>query len=287
MTRILQGKPVAAALEKNIQEKLKFFQSRNVLPKLAILQFGDEDAAVMYGQSLSKKAKQMGLEVRCEFHDSTIDEKSALKILEELNHAEDIDGILLLMPLPQSWDAEAFVRHLNPLKDIDGITPTQAGFLATGRPALIPATARACMEMLAYYDLPIEGKHAVVIGRSDVIGKPVARLLLAANATVTICHSRTKNLNALTRQAEILVAAVGKAEMVGVDMVQAEAVVLDVGIHRVEGRTTGDTDPRLAEYVQAYTPVPGGIGTVTTFMMVDNVLQAAAMRRGWNIVNID
>lgn len=286
MTQILAGKPVAEAMAEMIREKLNFFQERGVTPSLAIVQFGDDAAAAMYGQSLRKKAEQAGLKVRCESHGADVDEKAALAILEDLNAAEDVDGILLLMPLPGNWDTEAFVRNLSPAKDIDGITPTQAGLLATGRPALVPATARACLAVLAHYGLPMEGKHAVVIGRSDVIGKPVARLLLAENATVTICHSRTRDLPAMTRQADILVAAVGKPEMVGVEMVNPQAVVLDVGIHRVEGRTTGDTDPRLAEHVQAYTPVPGGIGAVTTAMMMDNVLEAAAMRRGWSFAEL-
>ncbi|MCI5836354.1 MAG: bifunctional 5,10-methylenetetrahydrofolate dehydrogenase/5,10-methenyltetrahydrofolate cyclohydrolase [Veillonellaceae bacterium] len=273
--RELTGKPVAAAQREELARSLAALKEQGITPGLAVVRIGDDAAASMYGSFLGKQAQAAGLFVRyCEYSAATT-QREALACIEELNAAADIHGILLLMPLPEQLDRQALVDALAPAKDIDGLTPTQVGRLATGRSAFVPATAAACLATLRHYDIPLAGARAVVLGRSDVIGKPVAQLLLAANATVTICHSRTRDLAAVTREADILIAAVGKAEMVTADMVREGAVLVDVGIHRRGDRTCGDIRPDACAKAGTYTPVPGGIGAVTTSMMLLAVTRAA------------
>lgn len=273
--RELAGKPVAAAQCEEAARRLAALQAQGVTPGLAVVRIGDDAAAGMYGSFLVKQAQAAGLAVRYAEYPATTTQAEALGYLAELNADATVHGILLLMPLPAHLDRQELVDALAPAKDIDGLTPTQVGRLATGRPAFVPATAAACLATLRHYDIPLEGARAVVIGRSDVIGKPVAQLLLAANATVTICHSRTRELAAVTREADILIAAVGKAEMVTADMMRDGAVLIDVGIHRKGDRTCGDIHADAYAKAGAYTPVPGGIGAVTTSMMLLAVIRAA------------
>ena len=256
--RELKGASVAAAQQETTAKKIRMLAAKGVTPGLAIVRFSADRAAQMYGDFLAKSAAQAGLYVERVEPEENLTQEDALATIHALNQNPQIDGILLLMPLPPGLDRSSLVEAIAPGKDIDGLTPTQVGRLVTGRTAFVPATARA-----------------VVIGRSDVIGKPVAQLLLAANATVTICHSKTQDLPNFTRAADILVAAVGKAMMVTPDMVGEDAVVVDVGIHRVDGKTVGDVAPEALAKAQAATPVPGGIGSVTTALMLDAAVTAA------------
>ncbi|MDU4558402.1 MAG: bifunctional 5,10-methylenetetrahydrofolate dehydrogenase/5,10-methenyltetrahydrofolate cyclohydrolase [Negativicoccus succinicivorans] len=273
--RELKGAPVAAAQQETTAKKIRTLAAKGVTPGLAIVRFSADRAAQMYGDFLAKSAAQAGLYVERVEPEENLTQEDALATIHALNQNPQIDGILLLMPLPPGLDRSSLVEAIAPGKDIDGLTPTQVGRLVTGRTAFVPATARAVLATLRHYEIPLAGKHAVVIGRSDVIGKPVAQLLLAANATVTICHSKTQDLPNFTRAADILVAAVGKAMMVTPDMVGEDAVVVDVGIHRVDGKTVGDVAPEALAKAQAATPVPGGIGSVTTALMLDAAVTAA------------
>lgn len=273
--RELKGAPVAAAQQETTAKKIRMLAAKGVTPGLAIVRFSADRAAQMYGDFLAKSAAQAGLYVERVEPEENLTQEDALATIHALNQNPQIDGILLLMPLPPGLDRSSLVEAIAPGKDIDGLTPTQVGRLVTGRTAFVPATARAVLATLRHYEIPLAGKHAVVIGRSDVIGKPVAQLLLAANATVTICHSKTQDLPHFTRAVDILVAAVGKAMMVTPDMVSDDAVVVDVGIHRVDGKTVGDVAPEALAKAQAATPVPGGIGSVTTALMLDAVVTAA------------
>lgn len=273
--RELKGAPVAAAQQETTAKKIRTLAAKGVTPGLAIVRFSADRAAQMYGDFLAKSAAQAGLYVERVEPEENLTQEDALATIHALNQNPQIDGILLLMPLPPGLDRSSLVEAIVPGKDIDGLTPTQVGRLVTGRTAFVPATARAVLATLRHYEIPLAGKHAVVIGRSDVIGKPVAQLLLAANATVTICHSKTQDLPNFTRAADILVAAVGKAMMVTPDMVGEDAVVVDVGIHRVDGKTVGDVAPEALAKAQAATPVPGGIGSVTTALMLDAAVTAA------------
>ena len=273
--RELTGAPVAAVQQETTAKKIRMLAAKGVTPGLAIVRFSADRAAQMYGDFLAKSAAQAGLYVERVEPEENLTQEDALATIHALSQNPQIDGILLLMPLPPGLDRSSLVEAIAPGKDIDGLTPTQVGRLVTGRTAFVPATARAVLATLRHYEIPLAGKHAVVIGRSDVIGKPVAQLLLAANATVTICHSKTQDSPHFTRAADILVAAVGKAMMVTPDMVSDDAVVVDVGIHRVDGKTVGDVAPEALAKAQAATPVPGGIGSVTTALMLDAAVTAA------------
>ncbi len=271
MALLLKGQPVAAALRARNESRLAALKEKGIMPGLAILHWSEDAASGLYADFIAKRATAAGLHVnRSDAADIT--QAAAVDMICRLNTDTDVHGILLLMPPAPQLDAESLINLIQPDKDIDGLTPMQAGRLATGRPAFVPATARACLAILDHYQISPAGKRAVVIGRSDVIGKPVARLLLARDATVTICHSRTRDLAQITRQAEILVAAAGNKEMITADMVAPGTTVIDVGIHRDGDRICGDVTPAVADIAGALTPVPGGVGMVTTAMLLAAVL---------------
>jgi methylenetetrahydrofolate dehydrogenase (NADP+)/methenyltetrahydrofolate cyclohydrolase len=200
--------------------------------------------------------------------------------VRELNADDAIDGLLVQSPLPPHLDEAATIQELDPGKDVDGLHPVSAGLLALGRPQLVAATPLGIMRLLAEYGVDPQGKHAVVVGRSNIVGKPVAQLLLAANATVTICHSRTSDLARFTREADILVAAVGVAHLIEPDMVKEGAAVVDVGMNRTDAGLVGDVHPDALEQAAAMTPVPGGVGPMTIAMLLQNATRAARLRQG-------
>jgi methylenetetrahydrofolate dehydrogenase (NADP+)/methenyltetrahydrofolate cyclohydrolase len=207
-------------------------------------------------------------------------EPELLQILAELNADDGVDGILVQLPLPSGLDETKVIEAIDPAKDIDGLHPLNAGSLYLGRPRLVPGTPLGIMRMLAEHDIEIEGARAVVVGRSAIVGKPMAQLLLQANATVTICHSRTQDLGRHTLDADILVAAVGQLHLVGADMVKAGSTVIDVGMNRTDDGLFGDVDPGAAELAAYMTPVPGGVGPMTIAMVLKNTVTAARARRG-------
>lgn len=211
--------------------------------------------------------------------EASIREDELLDLVRELNEDDGVDGILVQLPLPAHIDSDAIVAAIDPAKDVDGLTPVNAGLLAHGTPGLVPCTPRGVMELLAHEGVELEGAEAVVVGRSKLVGVPVARLLLAANATVTICHSRTRDLDATCRRADVLVAAVGVPELLGAEALKPGAVVIDVGMNRTDDGLKGDVDfAAAAEVATAITPVPGGVGPMTIAMLLANTLQAARMR---------
>jgi methylenetetrahydrofolate dehydrogenase (NADP+)/methenyltetrahydrofolate cyclohydrolase len=233
----------------------------------------------------------------------TVSTEEMLSLVAQLNARDDVDGILIQLPLPAQVDSKALLDAVDPAKDVDGFHPVNAGRLLAGRPALSPCTPAGVIEILRRSDIPIAGQHAVVVGRSDIVGKPVAMLLLHQNATVTICHSKTRDLPAITRQADILVAAIGRPGFIAPEMVTPGATLVDVGINRVTAReefdrffkgnekreaafakrgsvVVGDIDPKAFELAGAYTPVPGGVGLLTIAMLMSNTVRAARMRRG-------
>jgi methylenetetrahydrofolate dehydrogenase (NADP+)/methenyltetrahydrofolate cyclohydrolase len=211
--------------------------------------------------------------------DASIREEELLGLVRELNEDDEVDGILVQLPLPAHIDENAIVAAIDPRKDVDGLTPVNAGLLAHGAPGLVPCTPAGVMELLAHEGVELEGAEAVVVGRSKLVGIPVARLLLRANATVTVCHSRTRDLDATCRRADVLVAAVGVPRLLGAEAVKPGAVVIDVGVNRLEEGLVGDVDyEAAAEVAAAITPVPGGVGPMTIAMLLSNTLQAARSR---------
>ena len=247
---------------------------------LATILVGDDPASHIYIDLKQKAAQAAGMEARDLKLPGDISEDELLATIEELNEDDSVDGLLVQLPLPGHLDENRIVEAIAPQKDIDGIHPFNAGQLYLGRPTLVPGTPLGVMRMLDEYDIPLEGARAVVVGRSAIVGKPMAHLLLQRNATVTVCHSRTQDLQRHTLDADVLVAAVGRTHIIGADMVKAGATVIDVGMNRGEGKKVyGDVDPSAAELASHMTPVPGGVGPMTIAMVMKNTVTAARARR--------
>lgn len=276
MALILDGKETAAALADALRARLAKLAEKGRTPTLAIILAGESKPAAMYTAFMEKQATAYGIPVRLVKKPGTASEEEILTTVRALNGDAAVTGILVMMPLPPQVSRERVIEAIDPDKDIDGLTTANLGRLAAGREGLFPCTPRACMAILAHYGIDPDGKRVVVIGRSSVVGGPLALLLQRANATVTVCHSHTKDLAAVTREADILAAALGRPGSVTADMVKPGAVVLDVGINRVDGKTVGDVDfEGVQAAAGAITPVPGGVGSVTTVMVIESLVAAA------------
>ena len=278
MATILKGAEVVSALNERIRAEADALKAGGMTPALAVVRVGERADDIAYERGILKRAESVGVTVRLFALPETATERELLDTIRLINESDDIHGCLIFRPLPKGIDDEKIRAALLPEKDVDGITDgSLAGVFAGTKRGFPPCTAAACIEMLDYYQIPTEGRRAVVIGRSLVIGKPVAMMLLQKNATVTICHTRTKNMPEVTRQAEILIVAAGRAGVVGADYVSPEQTVLDVGINfTAEGKMVGDADYSAVEpVVAAITPVPGGVGTVTTSVLMAHVVEAA------------
>jgi methylenetetrahydrofolate dehydrogenase (NADP+)/methenyltetrahydrofolate cyclohydrolase len=247
---------------------------------LATVLVGDDPASHIYINLKQKAAQEAGMEARDLKLPTDTSEEELLATIAELNADDDIDGLLVQLPLPDHIDENRVIEAIAPAKDVDGIHPVNAGRLYLGRPTLVPGTPLGIMRMLDEYEIPLEGARAVVIGRSAIVGKPMAHLLLQRNATVTICHSRTQDLERHTLDADVLVAAVGRTHLVSADMVKAGATVIDVGMNRNEegGKLLGDVDPGAMDHAAYMTPVPGGVGPMTIAMVLQNAVTAARLR---------
>ena len=278
MAQLLKGAEVVSALNETIQADVAALLSRGVTPTLAILRVGDKPDDLAYERGAMKRAETVGVAVRQIALPQTVSQEELLAEIEKINSDESIHGCLMLRPLPKHIDDLRAREALLPEKDIDGITEGSLAGVFTGtKRGFPPCTAQACMEILRHYKFDLAGKNAIVIGRSLVIGKPVAMMLLGQNATVTICHTKSKDMPALTKKADILIVAAGKPGVVGAEYVSAGQIVLDVGINfNAEGKMTGDADFAAVEpIVGAITPVPGGVGTVTTSVLMAHVVEAA------------
>jgi methylenetetrahydrofolate dehydrogenase (NADP+)/methenyltetrahydrofolate cyclohydrolase len=248
--------------------------------RLATVLVGDDPASHVYVGHKHRAATEVGIDPLDRRLPTDADEDEVLALVEELNAEDDVDGLLVQTPLPGGLDEARITGAVRPVKDVDGLHPLNAGLLALGRNALVPATALGIMRLLAEYEVRVQGARAVVVGRSAIVGKPLAALLLQANATVTVCHSRTADLAGHTREADILVAAVGIPGVVRAEMVKAGSTVVDVGITRTESGLVGDVDPAAAEVAGLLTPVPGGVGPMTIALLLANTVRAARYRRG-------
>jgi methylenetetrahydrofolate dehydrogenase (NADP+)/methenyltetrahydrofolate cyclohydrolase len=240
---------------------------------------GEDPASQVYIGLKHRAATEAGFEaVDHRLPDSTT-QAELLRLVDELNHDDAVDGVLVQLPLPDHVDEGTVLRSIEPVKDVDGVHPMNAGFLALGTPTLVPATPRGVIALLDEYGIALEGANAVVIGRSNIVGKPVAQLLVQRNATVTVCHSRTRDLGAELLRADVVVAAVGRPRLVKAEMVKEGAAVIDVGVNRTDEGLVGDVDAGVAERAGFLTPVPGGVGPMTIAMLLENTLQAARLRR--------
>lgn len=272
----IDGKALAAKVRAQVAEDVKAY-GRPVC--LATILVGDDPASHVYVASKHKASHEAGIDSRDHRFPADTAERTILDLVEELNRDEDVDGILVQLPLPPHMDEQKVLRAVDPAKDVDGFHPLNAGRLFIGEPFLVPATPSGVMVMLDEHGVALEGAEAVVIGRSEIVGKPMAALLLARHATVTICHSRTVDLAAHTRRADVLVAAVGRPGLVTPEMVKPGATVIDVGVNRTDAGLVGDVDPGVFDVAGLMTPVPGGVGPMTIAMLLRNTLIAAQARR--------
>jgi methylenetetrahydrofolate dehydrogenase (NADP+)/methenyltetrahydrofolate cyclohydrolase len=276
MATLIEGPPLATRIRAEVAEEVRELGGLG----LVTLQVGEDPASTIYLRRKHEAAQDAGIQSEDRKLPSGISEDELLGVVAELNSDEAVDGILIQLPLPPHLDEARAIRAINPLKDVDGLHPFNAGLLYLGRPTLVPATPLGIMALLAEHRIAVEGADAVVIGRSDIVGKPIAHLLLQANATVTICHSRTVDLERRTLEADVLVVAVGSPEFVTADMVKQGSVVVDVGINRTENGVVGDVASEAADIAAFMTPVPGGVGPMTIAMVLRNTVKAARYRRG-------
>ena len=305
--KILSGKTVAAAIKQKVAEDVKnLYETENFRPCLVAVRVGEDAASAVYVGNKVKTSEELGLISEHIHLPAETTQNELLKLVEELNNRDDVDGILVQLPLPKHLNEAEILEKINPAKDVDGFHAINVGKLWQGQPALVPCTPAGVIEILKFYEIPMRGKHAVVIGRSNIVGKPMAQLLLQNDATVTICHSRTENIARICSNADILIAAVGRAGFVRGDFIKTGATVVDVGINSVSDTTfarelfgadelekrlntierrgatlVGDVNPKEAlEKAANFTPVPGGVGLLTVAMLMKNTVEAAKMRRG-------
>lgn len=278
MAIIINGKEVASKIRNDLKEKVTELKKNGKILKFAVIMVGDNSASKIYIKNKSKACEEVGIDCEEYILDSNIQMKELLDLINTLNKRKDIHGILLQSPIPKHLDIDEAFRTIAPSKDVDGFNPVNVGKLCLGQDCFIACTPSGVMKLLEEYNIDIEGKNAVVIGRSNIVGKPMLQCLLNKNATVTICHSKTKNLLDITKNADIIVAAVGKEKFLTGDMIKEGAVVIDVGINRLEdGTICGDVDFESAKEKASYiTPVPGGVGPMTVAMLMSNIVKASA-----------
>ena len=278
MSKIIDGKELAKKVRLELKDEVeKLKKDENIHPKLAVIMVGSDPASQIYVRNKSKACDEIGIEFEEFLLDENTTQKELLDLIDKLNENEKVNGILLQSPIPKNLDIKEAFRRISPEKDVDGFNPVNVGKLTLGQKGFVSCTPFGVIKMLEEYNIDIEGKNAVVLGRSNIVGKPMSQCLLNKNATVTICHSKTKNINDITKNADIIVAAIGKKEFVKGDMVKEGAVVIDVGINRGEdGKLKGDVDfEEVSKKASYITPVPGGVGPMTIAMLMTNVVKAA------------
>jgi methylenetetrahydrofolate dehydrogenase (NADP+)/methenyltetrahydrofolate cyclohydrolase len=280
--QVIDGKAVAAGVRERVAEGVREFTAANdgQTPGLATVLVGEDPASQIYVGNKRKQAAEAGMRSIDEELREGTPEDELLELIDDLNANHSVDGILVQLPLPEQIDQDEVIARIDPSKDVDGLTATSAGLLAQGRPGLVPCTPQGVIELLRHAGTELSGAEAVVVGRSILVGRPLASLLLGENATVTVCHSRTRDLAAVCRRADALVAAVGSPRLIGREMVKPGAAVIDVGTNRTDDGLVGDVDfEAVREVAGAITPVPGGVGPMTIAMLLANTLEAARRRR--------
>ena len=282
MARIIDGKLVSQAVKDGVKEQVSLLNSKGVSVTLAVIIVGDDPASRIYVNNKKKACEATGIVSREYALPADTSLEELLALIEKLNNDSEVNGILCQLPLPEGLDEKAVIAAISPDKDVDAFNAVNTGHIMIGDYTFLPCTPAGITEMLDYYEIPVRSKHCVVIGRSNIVGKPMAMLLLKRDGTVTICHSKTENLADITRQADILVAAVGRAKFVTADMVKEGAVVIDVGMNRdADGKLCGDVDFEAVEKKASYiTPVPGGVGPMTIATLMKNTVIAAKLQNG-------
>ena len=274
MGKILDGKAFANLLGQNLKEKVKKLKDEGIMPHFCVINIGDDPASKIYVRTKKRRAEKMGIIQDIYQMSADTKQEEALALIDKLNADPAINGLMVQLPAPKQIDADALLERIDPNKDVDGLTPANIGHLWMGNHFVEPATAEGIIALLKHYEIPLEGKNVVIIGRSNIVGKPLAALMLEQNATVTIAHSRTKNLGEITKKADVLVSATGQAFLVKADMVKDGAVVVDVGMNHVDGKLVGDVDfDKVKEKTSYITPVPGGVGPLTVQFLMEAVVK--------------
>lgn len=274
--KILDGKKISQEIKDELKQEVEKLKQRGVVPGLAVVLVGDNSASQIYVRNKEKACEYVGIKSFSHKFSEDFSEEEILQLIKKLNQDKSVNGILVQLPLPALVDEKKIIMAIDPRKDVDGFHPENVGKMLVKEDALLPCTPAGIMELLQRYEIDVQGKHCVVVGRSNIVGKPVAMLLLNAGATVTVCHSKTKDINDIIRQADILVSAAGKANLITGDMIKKGAVVIDVGINRLEdGSIVGDVDfEDCKDVAGAITPVPGGVGPMTIAMLMKNCVKA-------------
>lgn len=276
MAKIIDGKAISAQIKDELKEKVKAYKEQNIEIKLAVIQVGKDPASTVYVGNKKKACEYIGItSVAYELEESTTEDK-LIAIVEKLNNDDSINGILVQLPLPKHIDEDKIIKTISPKKDVDGFHPQNVGALSIGQKGFVSCTPAGVIQLLKRSNIDIAGKECVVIGRSNIVGKPMALLLLRENATVTICHSRTKDLKKVVKRADIVIVAIGKPKFITSEYIKEDAVVIDVGIHRDENnKLCGDVDyDNVINKVSAITPVPGGVGPMTIAMLMNNCVES-------------
>ena len=278
--KLLEGKKVAQALDETMTKRVEELKKKGVTPGLAVILVGDNSASAVYVRNKKRRAEKLGIDFQLIHFDATVTEDELLQKIDELNHDEKVDGFIVQLPVPDHIDEDKVIEAIDPRKDVDGFTPISVGNLWIGTPLTKPATASGILMMLDHYNVDLDGKNVVIVGRSNIVGKPTAALMLDRNATVTITHSHTKNLKEITSKADVLVVAIGKAKFITKEYVKDQAIVIDVGMDRDEnGKLCGDVDfEDVKDKAAMMTPVPGGVGPMTITALVDQVIELAEGR---------
>ena len=275
MARLIDGKLISTQIKDELKAEVATLKEKGIVPCLAVIQVGNDPASSVYVNNKKKACAYIGIESLAYELEENISQEELLSIIDELNHNDMVNGILVQLPLPKHIDEEAVIKAIAPEKDVDGFHPETVGNMCIGSKGFLPCTPAGVIQLLKRSNIEIEGKECVVIGRSNIVGKPMALLLLRENGTVTITHSRTKDLKEITKRADILIAAIGKPKFVTAEYVKEGAVVIDVGIHRnADNKLCGDVDfDDVVEKVSAITPVPGGVGPMTIAMLMNNCVE--------------
>ena len=280
MAEILNGKELAKKVRKNLKVEVETLKNKGISPKLAVIMVGNNSSSAIYVKNKSKACIKVGIEFDEYLLPKTTSEEELLDLIQKLNKSSDVNGILLQSPVPSHIDINKAFRTILPEKDVDGFNPVNVGNLVIGEECFVSCTPFGIMKLLEEYNINIEGKNAVVIGRSNIVGKPMAQCLLAKNATVTVCHSKTKDMGNIVKNADIVVSAIGRPNFVTEEMIKEGAVVIDVGINRLDdGSIVGDANFETVSKKASYiTPVPGGVGPMTIAMLLNNVVKAAKIQ---------
>ena len=281
MGKILDGKALAQHLGRNLAEETNSLKSHGINPKFCVINIGEDPASKVYVRSKRKKAEKIGIKQVVYQLPEDESEEDVLRLIDRLNADTEVAGLMVQLPVPDQIDVDKVIERIDPEKDVDGLTPANIGRLWMGKHFVEPATAAGIIALLDHYQIDLNGKNAVIVGRSNIVGKPLAALMLERNASVSILHSHTRNLGELTRRADILVSAVGKPHMIKAEMVKEGAVVIDVGINRVDGQLMGDVDfDQVKDKASWITPVPGGVGPLTVEFLMEEVIKLTRRQHG-------